>query len=356
MVDNLWGSCYHSKKRKEVRTLEIIRVGIQIRDRGYAEALVRGLSRESRNMAFLLDETENTNLVLTDMAYPEEYKLDRYLYLVAGNEVAVDREDLIFRYEDCRSIVNRLTCLYYLLTGRNLEYQGTTVFRAISFVSGTGGAGVTSLCLSVGRMMSILYGCHCLYLSLTPLDGAGQYEGICDGRDLQKLFFRLETKQEVPLGAHIVSDGYLDRLRVPFLNHYLTEIDGTLLASLMSAVDRMGHYDFVLIDIGTMYAGGAVDLLRNSDGLVCVCDGRRLIGEDRLSKVMETLQLSVTKGIWVTNMVRERGRLDGEKIVIGFCQQAFVQKGERIEVDLNTAYGADVAMLCERIMGEYDNE
>ena len=122
------------KSRKEGRTLEIIRVGIMLPDKMFAGALVRGLSRECRNMTFLLEQPEYADLILTDEVCPQEYQKDRYLYLVNEPSRAEERVDLVFRYEDCRSIVNRLTHLYYLLTGRNLEYRGTTAFRVISFL------------------------------------------------------------------------------------------------------------------------------------------------------------------------------------------------------------------------------
>lgn len=341
--------------RKEGRTLEIIRVGIMLPDKMFAGALVRGLSRECRNMAFLLEQPEYADLILTDEVCPQEYQKDRFLYLVNEPSRAEERVDLVFRYEDCRSIVNRLTHLYYLLTGRNLEYRGTTAFRVISFLGEAGGCGVTSLCLSVGRMLSILYGCHCLYLSLTPLDGSGQYVGYSEGGDLQRLFYQLEAGKEVPLGAHLLSDGYLDRLRVPMLNHYLTEIDGQVLASLMETVNRMGQYEYVLIDIGTMYAGGVIDLLRNSDGYVFVRNGSRYMEEERADHLIGTLGISETKGIRVRNMVRGKEETYDDEMQIRYCRQAFVWRDGRIEIDLNTSYGSEVAMLCERILGEYDN-
>ena len=139
------------------------------------------------------------------------------------------------------------------------------------------------------------------------------------------------------------------------LNHYLTEIDGQVLASLMETVNRMGQYEYVLIDIGTMYAGGVIDLLRNSDGYVFVRNGSRYMEEERADHLIGTLGISETKGIRVRNMVRGKEETYDDEMQIRYCRQAFVWRDGRIEIDLNTSYGSEVAMLCERILGEYDN-
>jgi MinD-like ATPase involved in chromosome partitioning or flagellar assembly len=122
----------------------------------------------------------------------------------------------------------------------------------------------------------------------------------------------------------------------------------------MAAIDKMGRYDLVLVDIGTMYAGGALDLLRNSDRIVFVTDDRQSDRRILRDEIVERLGLAGIGGIHVRNMATERGEAD-EEMTVSLCRQAFREGDGITTIDLNTTYGADVSVLCEKIMGGNDS-
>ena len=115
--------------------MEIIKVGIYHDDRVFARALAIGLARESRTIHFVLinnmDSKEELDLILSS----RESDNPKVVQLVQNQELK-QRDATpyrLFQYEESRSLIDDLLFIYFKMTGRVLEYRGTSKCRLLTF-------------------------------------------------------------------------------------------------------------------------------------------------------------------------------------------------------------------------------
>lgn len=334
--------------------MERLKVGIAMKDGSFAAALVRGLSREAGNMLFTILcepwKTENFNLVLTDFEADEISDAglnEGECIRLTSAEEGEDAED-IFKYEDCRTLVNRMIYIFYERTGRVAEYRGNSSYRVIVFGQVSGGCGATSAALGTAAMLGTIYGARCLYLNLCPFDDSKRYIEESHKEGLVRLLYHLHRDEDFPLESFIGESEFVDSFMTGVINKYALEMDGVMFNRLLKAVERLGRYDYFIVDVGNFLHRTNLKLLEAADCLVLLCReeaGQRPAYMDRIYEEIE--QRTGKSLIKVVNFADEYD----EGLGISVDHSAFVKMGGRVKIDINGNYGLEVAAVAREIAG-----
>ena len=329
--------------------MESIRVAVCIRDDAFAVALARGLARESRNMQIRVGETRGSQLILYDTASVPD-PIPEHGVILSKDQGSCDySKRTLFLYEDSRVLVNQLIYIYFDLTGRMAEYRHQLQSKVIAFASLSGGAGVTSLAVAAGRMFDLIYGSRCLYLNLKPFDDSCRYLERNDDGSLMKLLFHLERSDEVPLKAFIREGEGVDLLMTNAWNQHVQDLTEERMERLLSQIDDLGCYRYVLLDIGNHLSRQNMERIRTCDCLVLVTpysEGQKQVVVQQAEDVLRNLaDCSIT----VVN--RGQGYADQEDAPFYIAEEenAFVRMNGFIRHDLRGEYGLDCARLVKEL-------
>lgn len=199
--------------------MALIKAGIFLKDRIFAEALAEGLSRQAGPIRFYLlsafEEGDFCDLILAEPdwdrdegVFGESDRESSYCGIVElvgqpGEENLFGKPPYrIYRYKESPNLLNDLLFVYFEMTGRSLENHGDAKCRTIVFLSECGGCGATSIALASARMLYQIYGSRVLYLNLCPLNDTGviKSEGK-NGRFVSSFIIcrRIGTFPSVPL-------------------------------------------------------------------------------------------------------------------------------------------------------------
>lgn len=332
--------------------MEQIEVGILLEDRTYAAALARGLSRESRNLNFRVEDrySGECGLYLSDRSSGEDETVP---WIVLSR--SPDDEE-IFMFEDCRVLVDRLIYIYFEKTGRLAEYRGSSTCRLVIFVETAGGSGVTATALAAARMLNTIYGASCLYLNLCPVDDSRKYVEEEPGAGIRKLMFHLLKEKEFPLRSFVQEAEGIDVFRTAAINRSAAEMTGELFDRLLAAVERQGTYDYFFVDAGNFWSREAMEMLGRGDCVVLVSGDE---GGKPL-KYAEKLAAEVERRAGADSVLRVLNFFDDEKMaaeeterlcLVSRDEDAFVRMGGRMRIDLSGNYGLDIALAARKIRG-----
>ena len=256
--------------------METVRIGVLTGDREYRNALLRGLSHESRDFQFVAiagwsDEQEirKCQIILTDndgccgdagertvisLTYHEMYDMGSR----AGRME-------IFRYEDARVFVGKIIYFYAEAMGIDLYFHGKRKCRKVVFSSLRGGTGTTAAAMTSARFLKYRFDKKTLFISLCPLDGSRQYTGSGDGGNMLSLLYHLNAGEDVPLCKFISSQEGVDHFRGQTDNRVAAEMTNSEMKQLLRLIDRMGDYDYVIFDVGDHIGSLARFLMERAD-------------------------------------------------------------------------------------------
>ena len=258
----------------------MMKVGVELNDRDFAQALVRGLASEGQKICFVLLEDgcseQDFDLILTN----RERDGTRYVLLVSHpDEVSIFEGPpyRIFRYQDAKSFVSQLLFIYYRETGRNLEFAGEFHCKPLVFTSVSGGPASTALALSMAELLDKHFGCRCLYLNLCPIDGSKRFINCNGGQALLTLLYYLDQNKNFPMTSFISKTLHVDHIDTNISNPYFDELHPLQLHRLLKKIDEMGIYSYLLLDIGNHLSRGNKQILSQGTDVILVTEK-----EDRL--------------------------------------------------------------------------
>ena len=339
--------------------METVRIGVLTGDREYRNALLRGLSHESRDFQFVAiagwsDEQEirKCQIILTDndgccgdagertvisLTYHEMYDMGSR----AGRME-------IFRYEDARVFVGKIIYFYAEAMGIDLYFHGKRKCRKVVFSSLRGGTGTTAAAMTSARFLKYRFDKKTLFISLCPLDGSRQYTGSGDGGNMLSLLYHLNAGEDVPLCKFISSQEGVDHFRGQTDNRVAAEMTNSEMKQLLRLIDRMGDYDYVIFDVGDHIGSLARFLMERADVKVILRQRSEI--KDRMDDIYGDDKNSEN----VINVVAfDDGNEEGDNygLPITYDPDAFIPGEKRTYIDIRGKYGKDICLLAERIVG-----
>ena len=333
--------------------MEVIHVGLQMQDPEAARILARTLAAESRHMHFHLEEGD-FDLIVTDDGQ-NEMDGANVVRLCRFREQEDPENKVLWRFADAEEIADGLIYAYYLISGRVLEYRQKRDHRLIVFASARGGCGVTSLCLSVARKLAENHGRKTLYINTSLYDDSMRYFWT-ENKDLQKgLMLRLRRGSTPPMKVFIREGDQVDRIPGARDCSVFPEVTEGEMAALMRAVSSCGKYDVVMIDAGSALIPCNRNLIASADLLVSVRSGN---GRDRFSEERRIgIEALAKRVIRVENFSDPVSQITRK----GYLQaawepEAFVTMNGSVRIELNNAYGMDVAEIAARIEEESEHD
>ena len=228
--------------------------------------------------------------------------------------------------------------------------------RIVLFQSFWGGAGVTSLAVASGRMLSGAYGERVLYLPLTARDGSRMYRRGCEGSRMTEgsgpegtaaeLYYRMKNGRPFCLDDYVCSDDAgLEYLSWGVSGGSADGMSGEELTAFLKLLGKMTDYGWILADGGTGDFSGPADLRVLVDSRQdCRCrPGDSCTGELRLlvhNRGMEN-RLEPSGGMMPGTSVLELME-DGESFL--------TDEEGTVEIILSKTYGAGIKIFSEWLL------
>lgn len=352
--------------------METVRIGIAVKDREYRNALLRGLSRESRDFQFVaLDGGKSSCDVSECQIVIKEPEICLESSSHQGGSNIADRNapswkpsaeplviDLtyhelydmgcrgrreIFRYEDAAVFIGKIIYYYDEDRGIDLYFHGRTKCRKVVFSSPKGGCGTTTAALTSARILKYRFGMKTLFISLCPLDGSRKYMESGDGGNMLALLYHLNVGDNVPLCKFISSSDGVDHFRGEENNRAASEMTVSEMKRLIKLIDEMGVYSYVVFDVGNHLSSLAEFLIDEADVRVSVRIRGSEISEEEVRRQM----------IRVIDFDDEREKDGSSKrgeVSLTYEPGAFIAEDKKTLIDVRGRYGRDVSMLAERIV------
>ena len=375
--------------------METVRIGVIVRDRSYRNALLRGLSHESRDFQFIaLDDSlvghdqEDCQIILTDdmvsgsLEHPMvhdvsagEYGMRHHVSSKADGYSAEENADVlcgiaapvitltyhemydmgarssrmeIFRYEDARVFVSKIIYYYAREKGIDLYFHGRRRCRKVVFSSLRGGSGTTSAAMTSARFLKYRFDKKTLFLSLCPIDGSRNYTEESDGGNMLSLLYHLSAGDDVPLCKFISSQDGVDHIRGQQDNRAASEMSIDEMKQLLRMIDNMGQYDYIFMDIGSHWSSLARFLMDGADVNVKIRHREELQGDEQDKDDNEKIKGRV---INVMAFDDEKAAADHDGLALTYDPEAFVPGDKRTYIDIRGRYGKNISVLAERIVG-----
>lgn len=260
--------------------MEVVKLGIILKDKAFAKALVRGISRECGFIEIdISDNLEGIDLFITDTLTDKE----NHIQLVNSlEEEMFDQPPFrIFKYRESRSLVKGLLFVFYKLTGHIVEFRGDYNSYTIGFCQTCGGLGATSLSLLTGKGLNEIYGKNSIYISLDSIDDSVKYIGREMPSSIIKLIYYLSNKKDFPIENFInLSDYNCDYIGGYGVLNPISEATTSQLFSLVRIIESLGKYQAILFDIGKNISSDKLDFIRKLDLLVVIFPGEKSGLED----------------------------------------------------------------------------
>ncbi|MBR2548303.1 MAG: hypothetical protein IKF07_08945 [Eubacterium sp.] len=334
--------------------METVRIGVRIKDRDYRNALLRGLSHESRDFQFaVIDGGDNgitedeCQIVLTDEQEPHHVPVITLTYHEMYDlGYRKDRME-IFRYEDARVFVNKIIYYYAEMNGIDLYFHGKRKCRKIVFSSMRGGCGTTAAAMTAARFLKFRFDRKSLFISLCPIDGSREYTGACDGGNMLSLLYHLSTGDDVPLCKFISSQDGVDHIRGQRDNRAASEMTIKEMKQLIKLIDSMGQYDFIFIDVGSHLSSLARFLMDGADVRVVM----RQRGDSTDERGFDDGSSGAVRVINVMAFDDGSAAASTDEVALSYDPGSFVAGDKRTYIDIRGRYGKDIGVLAEKIMG-----
>ena len=228
--------------------------------------------------------------------------------------------------------------------------------RLVIFRSFWGGAGVTTLAVAAGRMLSGAYGERVLYLPLTARDGSRMYRRETEGSGPEgtaaELYYRMKKGRTFCLDDYVCSDDAgLEYLSWGTSGGGAEGMSGEELTEFLRLLGKMTDYGWILADAGTGdFSGPAVLRVLVDSRQDCRCrpaeNGRtgdsctgelRLLVHNRgLENRLEPSE-DMRTGIFALELME-----DGESFL--------TDEAGTVEIILSKTYGAGIKKFSEWLL------
>ena len=305
--------------------MEIVKVGLCLDDKDFAEKLAEGLSREYKGLQiYLLDDLKGISGLALILASRWSGQAN---VVVAGCDMQEEQlESEPYRlcvYKDCPNMINDLLYIYFKLTGKNCRFVGENICRTVAFCSASGSCEVTRTAVETGKYLCRVFRSRCLYINLCFVDESHEIINHEDG-SLLKLLYYVSNSVEFPVGRFISEGTEIDCLKTGVINSYSDEMTPELFEKLIVRIEELGIYDFVLIDMGNQFS-------RTNRMLIEELDHTILMEKDTRTQTAETVR-------------QELIRLRGEKPLMV------------LNCDKESYYGKHIAEISKKIVEDCEFE
>ena len=247
--------------------MEIIKVGIRVKDPGFGKALAKGIAIQGRKILLTAEEEQEPyDLILTDDIPVEK----REIFLSENKEKDILLQEMpysVYRYTDSCKMTEILYYAFFKLTGKTLSCGENRKCHLITAMSLSGGAYATTVLLSLAEYFSVNYGRKCLYFSLCPTNTIAGEHAAHRGSFL-KLIYYLQDKADFPIGIFISKTENVDYLATEIFNPSFMEMNKELLLVLLEKLNREEIYDFLLVDTGNHISYETMKIGEVSEGMV----------------------------------------------------------------------------------------
>lgn len=356
--------------------MALIKAGIFLKDRIFAEALAEGLSRQAGPIRFYLlsafEEGDFCDLILAEPDWDRDEGVfggsDRessYCGIVElvrqpGEENLFGKPPYrIYRYKESPNLLNDLLFVYFEMTGRSLENHGDAKCRTIVFLSECGGCGATSIALASARMLYQIYGSRVLYLNLCPLNDTEDDKAGRESGRFVKLLYYLQENRDFPVSSFITEEEELDCVNTGIVNGYFNEMKPLFMQRFLEKIGRLGKYDFLFLDIGNHLSRENKNLISGAECTVLVSDGERRCSGKYRKAISREIAERVDHGrivhirnfaddSWEEDYTDETELAEGEEL---FC----ISRQRDGNLQLAQNFGNEVSEVAKAIMEGTDH-
>lgn len=342
--------------------MEVMKVGIFLEERSFAEAMARALAGECRKMSFCVLESPEAGGECDLILSSEKCSDENVILLVNHLDEACPADCppyRIYKYTDSQTLIRKLLYIGFQLTGEILEHRGRAKTKMLVFASAAGGCGATSISLAAAKSLRQLYGSRCLYLNLCPINDSKKYLKMKESENLLKLLYYLSEGKDFPLEALITETEELDYFSTGLINAYADEMKPAVIHNFLGKLEQLGTYDFLLVDIGNHLCRANKKLLEYADRILLISrDDMKLPGKYTESVCGEIEGRPVSgRVIHIVNFAQPRWRENdsADIVYISDDRDAFSEREDgTFELLMTRNYGMEISAVSKRIMEEGD--
>ena len=337
--------------------MEILKLGICVEDKSYGKALAQGVARETKNIVISFCEDLPSNfleygLVISDKDHHENNEI---VLVESTEEENLENKNScfkLFKYRESSSFITSVILIYYIITGRSVSSSLANNTKIISFLSSSGGAGITSAAISVARTLQNYYNKSTLYLSICKMNDAEKYLGKADENLMLLFLYYINKEENVPIEDFVrkEKEGMFYIPSNQFANP-IYKVDSNFIDKLMNILVNYKIFNYIIIDMGNQYAEDRKRILEVSSAIF-LFSREGFLKETSFSKNFENIISEYKENTKVVN-VANFATYDEENfadITIPMDNSSFKIIDETIKVDLEKQYGIGIKGICKAII------
>lgn len=272
----------------------------------------------------------------------------------------------IYKYSPVQGVVSDIFDIFTFLTGRRTANISHGNIELLAFASWAGGAGCTTIAMSVAQEICRFHNKRVLYLSFEDVESTGEFMECSTGaRGAGAYLYELFKPDELRLGgdrreagcpvmeSYIIRDSFgVEAFSPTAGRNPLTGLAVDELDVFMAAVTGSGRYDSVIMDLGSSLSDINVYCMELSDSICMVSKSSDRRESQYIQYLIcrcgEKIMDKVTK---VSNMtLKEDKRKENDKAVIRTDaiiekSDTFLQSGEVSRIFLDGKFGSSIKQL-----------
>ncbi len=299
-----------------------MRLGIVIRDKEYRTAILEMISEFDKEIFVEVADRSvagRESVILTDIL-PEELnseQLDslknRTVFLTSSRQNTCNGVHKAFKYGDVSEIISELYLTYSEWSG---ETEINHLLSKTIAVCSSNDAFASEQCMTLARAIIYAHGGSVLILPLGYINDY-LYRGSDDESSFRRMMYLIDSEKNFPIECFTHSDSYgISFLKMSDSLNPVASLDNNYLQKLIH--DMCGRFDTVIFDIGTCYKSENINVIAESDTIICLKNSRinsfrEIIGEasyERAKFITEdgTKDMSIILTEMVSDIYKSRRR------------------------------------------------
>lgn len=220
-----------------------IKIAVLTQNKKYGEALARGLAEERSGIEMIcIDsiETQEYDIILTDFK-----SLSGPQILVLSDD-KTDEANLVDKHLPVGEIMDFIIDRFIEIKGKCFLPQKSNGTVIVGVASETGGAGGTSVAITLGRILS-LQEKNVLYLNCSENDDYVLYSECSfeSLKSIKELLFRIDEGQKISLQSYTTRDSFGLNMMKPDYKVCSDNVE-----KLFGFLSEENQYDYIVIDMG----------------------------------------------------------------------------------------------------------
>ncbi|MEG0918347.1 MAG: AAA family ATPase [Bacilli bacterium] len=333
--------------------MENIKIDFLTKDYDYAITLTKNILYHSPNISISIleeeDEIDESNFLICDYNCLCS-KMDCYFVENADAK----SEEGIYRYGQIKEIIGQIIYNYTIKSGHRICSFNNTSTKIISVISGSGGVGVTSTSIGIGRELAEFNKSKCLYINLNSISTDDPFfDKITDIKSLDfYLYYIINKNDEMNycFDAFTISDdvGLMSFYDTNDLNT-LTKISTDEYQEFLDIIIGTNYFDYIIIDCGNNINEKTIYSMVQSNIVYYYKTNNKINYDSRVISLLEShLQTTNNK---LVPIIRRHKDEEGEFTkgdYIWHDDESFVQKGNKIMLERHKKFAVSVKELLEK--------